>query len=55
VILPPMLRNTWNAVQEYQLNTTGLSKIIQETIRSANDPTQRAFAPIANIDGFWDT
>jgi hypothetical protein len=54
VNIPPMLRASWRVIQEYQLKTTGLSTIIQDTIRKANDPTQRAFVPVTNIDGFWD-
>jgi len=54
VTLPPDLRNVWDTVQDYQLQTTRLRSIIEQTIKKANDPSQRLFAPTGNIDGFWD-
>ena len=54
VDLPPRLRDAWDNIQEYQLKTTNLRGIIEETIKKANDPTQRPLVSVANIDGFWD-
>ncbi len=52
--LPESLSEKWDAAQRYQLETTNLREIIEETILKANDPTQNEYVPTGNIDGFWD-
>ena len=52
--LPHRLRKKWDETQQYQLETTNLLQIIDETIKKANDPSNKEILPVGNIDGFWD-